>query len=190
VSSRRPRRRTTTSCSPTSRARTPPGPGRSPASAASRRWAVIGRARTDLSQRSAGRPGKAAWRWWHLSANIIVGTASADYIEARGGNDKIYARAGNDEIRAGKGADRAHGGAGNDDVVGGDGSDWLFAGCPGGTCSAGSNVIFGGSGNDVVGAGNGKYDNVNCSTGSADVAYVDSIDDWTSCEIRHIDGNE
>jgi Ca2+-binding RTX toxin-like protein len=123
------------------------------------------------------------------SANVIVGSASADYIEARGGNDQIDARGGADEIRAGTGADRAYGGTGKDEIVGGDGADWLFAGCPNGGCNAGSNVIFGGNGNDVVGADNGKYDNVNCSAGGGDVAYVDSIDDWTGCEIRHIDGN-
>ena len=107
----------------------------------------------------------------------------------RGGNDQINARAGGDQIRAGTGADRAYGSAGNDEVIGGDGNDWLFAGCPNGSCNAGSNVIFGGNGNDVIGADNGKYDDVNCSAGSGDVAYVDSSDDWAGCEYRHIDGN-
>ncbi|MGH3026964.1 MAG: hypothetical protein ACRDMW_00260 [Gaiellaceae bacterium] len=41
----------------------------------------------------------------------------------------------------------------------------------------------------MIGADNGNFDDINCAAGSGDVAFVDSRDDWTGCETRHIDGN-
>ncbi|MFT7473544.1 MAG: hypothetical protein ACI81L_000459 [Verrucomicrobiales bacterium] len=89
--------------------------------------------------------------------DVIIGTSTANFIDALAGDDlicglqgndiilggagrdQIYAGAGNDEIRGGPDADRIRGGAGNDVITGGEGWDWLF----------------GNSGRDQIGGGNG-----------------------------------
>lgn len=114
--------------------------------------------------------------------NVINGTWSADYIEARGGNDSVYGKGGSDDILCGNGHDECFGGQGADYVTGGAGNDRVYAGCNG-TCNAGANNnIFGGDGDDVIGADNNLYDKINCGPGYDHVWYDIGLDDVESCE--------
>lgn len=81
------------------------------------------------------------------NADILMGTAMADQIDAGGGDDIIDAGAGNDVIMGGSGDDR---------IVAGNGNDIVFAG-------AGDDVVFGGDGHDIIHgeAGNDRLDGGN-----------------------------
>ena len=74
--------------------------------------------------------------------DVILGTPTADIINALGGNDIICGEGGDDIINAGAGDDWIDGGAG-DDVIRGNG---------------GNDTIFGGVGNDEIRGGGGVDD--------------------------------
>jgi hypothetical protein len=80
--------------------------------------------------------------------DLICGLGGNDVIFGGGGKDTIYAGAGNDEIWGGALADRIRGGTGNDIVRGGDGWDWLFG-------NDGRDQVIGGNGVDRLRGGNG-----------------------------------
>ncbi|MCA1323196.1 calcium-binding protein [Herbaspirillum sp. alder98] len=64
----------------------------------------------------------------YASADWIEGRGGDDVIEGRGGNDLLYGGEGNDVLDGGAGHDALYGGAGNDRLVGGAGSDYYFFG--------------------------------------------------------------
>lgn len=61
-------------------------------------------------------------------SDTLVGTTSADAIDALGGDDTIYGQAGNDTLAGGAGNDRLLGDAGDDVLEGGSGNDELQGG--------------------------------------------------------------
>jgi len=71
------------------------------------------------------------------------GTNGADVILGTAGNDTINAGAGNDIVCGGAGNDTINGGAGNDMLFGQDGNDTINGG-------AGDDVLSGGAGNDTI----------------------------------------
>jgi len=105
------------------------------------------------------------------SADIMIGTEKADYIDARGGNDVVCGRGGDDVIYGGDGNDRLYGGDGRDILYGEDGRDILWGGLgddqkeyglqggPGGDWidgGPGSDRLVGGAGEDVLYGRNGN----------------------------------
>ena len=76
-------------------------------------------------------------------SNIIIGTASSDYIDNSYSttNDYLSGLAGNDTIFAG---------TGNDLIYGNQGDDTIFSGATPRTFSTGNDTIFGGQGDDVI----------------------------------------
>ena len=75
--------------------------------------------------------------------DLIVGTPSADTIDALGGHDRINAGDGNDNVDAGDGDDIVVAGNGDDTVFGEDGNDLIEGG-------EGSDCLDGGKGDDVI----------------------------------------
>jgi Ca2+-binding RTX toxin-like protein len=90
----------------------------------------------------------------------LTGTPQLDRIYGLGAEDTISGLGGNDDCYGGSGKDQVSCGGGNDRIDGGFGFDRLF----------------GGPGNDTISAADGFEDNVNCSTGDDDTAYVDNQD--------------
>ena len=96
----------------------------------------------------------------YSSAGHIVGAATDDYFEGRGGNDEIHGQGGDDHILGGDGNDllfgerRGAGGspdygiAGNDTLEGGAGDDYLSG-------DLGDDILVGGAGNDLINGGAG-----------------------------------
>jgi len=90
-------------------------------------------------------------------SNLLIGTNSADTINAGGGNDIAYGGSGDDIIRGeagddlllgASGNDLLNGGSGNDILIGNDGDDQLLGG-------AGSDILTGDAGNDQIDGGEG-----------------------------------
>jgi len=100
-------------------------------------------------------------------ADVILGTAGDDRIDARGGHDVICAGAGNDTIIAGLGKDVIFGGAGDDIISGGKGADtiWAQAGSDSVRGGNGADLIYGGPDNDVL-HGTGGNDRVEGGNGN------------------------
>src|SRR5688572_2466541 len=97
----------------------------------------------------------------------IIGSRTADTINALAGPDRIFAHAGNDTVGAGDGGDRVFAGAGSDTVDAGLGDDRVFAGRGDDSVDAGpgfdrvrgragNDTISGGEGFDVLRAGRGQ----------------------------------
>src|SRR4051812_19564317 len=60
--------------------------------------------------------------------NRLIGTRTADVIDAKGGNDHVRGRKGDDRVTSGLGDDHVRGGLGNDAITGDDGNDRLHGG--------------------------------------------------------------
>jgi serralysin len=99
-------------------------------------------------------------------ADIVVGTANGDLIDALGGNDRVDGNGGADTLRGGGGNDSLFGGDGNDHLNGGIGVDSLAGGIGNDTIvgdtgndslygSDGNDFLYGGAGNDILRGGNG-----------------------------------
>ena len=98
----------------------------------------------------------------------LAGSARNESIVGRAGANRLSGGAGGDVIRGGKGADAIRGGPGADVIRGGPGRD----------------MLMGGGGNDVVRSwGDGVADHVDCGSGNADRAIVDSADSTERCEV-------
>lgn len=80
--------------------------------------------------------------------DVICGLGGDDVINGGSGKDLVYAGAGNDEINGGSEADRIRGGPGDDIIRGGEGWDWLFG-------NAGRDRVLGGNGVDRLRGGLG-----------------------------------
>lgn len=80
--------------------------------------------------------------------DVICGLAGDDVINGGAGKDRVYAGAGNDVINGGSQADSIRGGAGDDIIRGGEGWDWLFG-------NAGRDRVLGGNGVDHLRGGLG-----------------------------------
>lgn len=104
------------------------------------------------------------------TAELLVGTEQADFIDARGGNDTvrglgrtdvIEGGTGSDVIEGEAGTDLLRGGPGRDLISGGSGSDLIFGGPWHDTITGGTegDFILGGLGNDVI-AGGSHYDSL------------------------------
>ena len=100
--------------------------------------------------------------------DVILGTPSADIIDARAGNDTICGGGGNDTINAGGGDDVIFGEAGNDVINASAGNDTVHGG-------AGDDTILAGSGNDLVFGGDGD-DVLFGQTGDDELRGQDGID--------------
>jgi Ca2+-binding RTX toxin-like protein len=146
-------------------------------------------------------------------ADVIVGDAQTNFIDAGTGNDAVYAGGGNDRVEgdstacerfdagAPGGADRLYGqsgddilfgcggnnmiygGSGSDSIIGKDGADRLF-----GIDQA--DAIYGGRGNDTIGGGRGR-DDLRGQEGN-DTFYArdrqaDRIVGWTGFDRAQID---
>ncbi len=80
--------------------------------------------------------------------DVICGLGGNDVINGGAGKDRVYAGAGNDVINGGSDADSIRGGAGDDIIRGGEGWDWLFG-------NAGRDRVLGGNGVDRLRGGPG-----------------------------------
>lgn len=80
--------------------------------------------------------------------DVIIGTPTANAINALGGNDVICGLGGDDVINGGPGFDKVFGGQGADTLTGGDGNDLLIGG-------GGNDRVEGGKGNDRIQGGDG-----------------------------------
>jgi len=80
--------------------------------------------------------------------DVICGLGGDDVINGGAGKDRVYAGAGNDVINGGPEGDSIRGGAGDDIIRGGDGWDWLFG-------NAGRDRVLGGKGVDHLRGGLG-----------------------------------
>ena len=101
--------------------------------------------------------------------DVILGTDSADLINALAGNDTICAGGGADIVNAGGGDDWVDGESGNDTVFGGGGVDIIFGG-------PGADTIDGGGGDDEI-YGQGGDDVLNGRTGLDIIDGGDGVDD-------------
>jgi Ca2+-binding RTX toxin-like protein len=81
--------------------------------------------------------------------DTLLGSAAANFIDARAGDDLVRGGAGNDTLLGGLGFDAVEGGDGNDSIRGGDGDDALGG-------DAGNDTIFGEAGNDGLAGGAGR----------------------------------
>ena len=108
--------------------------------------------------------------------NIIVGTASNEYLDGgagndtisgNGGNDNLDGEAGDDIISGGPQADRIFGATGNDTIYGNGGKDLLIGGLGNDLIYGGpsADTILGGGGNDTI-YGNGGKDSIDGGLGS------------------------
>ncbi len=80
--------------------------------------------------------------------DTIVGTESAETIDAGLGDDFVSAAGGDDTVYGGSGHDTLLGGNGNDTIDGSDGADWLLG-------EAGNDTLYGSVGNDRLSGGDG-----------------------------------
>lgn len=105
-------------------------------------------------------------------ADRIVGSASSDYVSARGGNDEVFGRGADDIVKGEGGSDEIYGHAGKDKLKGGPGGD----------------TIFGGVGNDILREGShtlandGAPDTLDCGDGMDAVYYTPGVDEIKDCE--------
>jgi len=83
-----------------------------------------------------------------MQSDYLVGGASRDIINAKGGNDVIEGQTGNDRLSGGGGHDLLMGGAGRDRLLGNRGRDSLFGG-------DGADKLLGGRGRDHLTGGDG-----------------------------------
>jgi Ca2+-binding RTX toxin-like protein len=101
------------------------------------------------------------------SANLILGTDTADAIDGSDGMDRISGAAGDDLIDAADGDDEARGDAGNDTINGGAANDhligqddddvlWGDTGDDTLNGSEGDDLLFGGAGDDALSGGLGN----------------------------------
>ncbi|MDX2300839.1 MAG: calcium-binding protein [Xanthomonadaceae bacterium] len=109
-------------------------------------------------------------------ADVLQGTAGADYINGLGGADRLYGKEGDDTLDGGAGNDWVYGDAGNDVLDGGEGSDVVYGGAGDDVLRGGAGVndyLSGDAGNDtyLVGAGDGNttISNYDVSAGRHDV---------------------
>jgi hypothetical protein len=87
----------------------------------------------------------------------LIGSDSADVVEAGEGDDDVDGGAGDDALDGGSGDDNLDGGAGADELDGGQGIDALDGGAGADELSGGGgdDVLDGGSGDDVLDGGQG-----------------------------------
>jgi Ca2+-binding RTX toxin-like protein len=94
----------------------------------------------------------ASWSWYAPTstlsqtgrdmAEVLLGVATRDIIEGRGGNDRIAGFTGDDSLGGGEGADQLYGNEGRDYLYGDGGADLLDGG-------AGADDMSGGMGTDT-----------------------------------------
>jgi Ca2+-binding RTX toxin-like protein len=117
----------------------------------------------------------------------VTGGFADDSIIGNGGKNTLRGGLGNDSLQGDAGNDSLYGDDGDDSLLGGDGDDRLYG-------SIGSDVLEGGAGVDTFAAGGGNdflYNNdgvaetVNCGSGNADDAEVDTgaTDTFVGCEL-------
>lgn len=115
------------------------------------------------------------------SHEVIVATANADYIHARGGDDTVYGEEGDDYIYGDGGVDRLYGGDGDDMIDTGEGPDLadggagkdIIYGRGSGSEVGGFDQLVGGSGNDLIVGGEG-IDKLSGGSGD-DIIYGDGL---------------
>lgn len=125
------------------------------------------------------------------SADVVVGTESADQLSGLAGNDILYGFGGNDTITGSAGDDSLYGGGGNDylhddsgtnalDGEAGDDILYLYDSALGGSLvgGAGNDELYGGSGNDSLQGGDGD-DYLDGSSGN------DTLDGGTGNDLLH-----
>ena len=109
------------------------------------------------------------------STDVIYGSQSNDYLQAKAETDLIYGGAGNDTIigndsanylNGGQNADFIYGAAGQDTVVGGSGNDSIDGG-------QGNDKLYGGNDNDTLNGGKGfGNDTIDGGSGIDTVSYL------------------
>jgi Ca2+-binding RTX toxin-like protein len=111
-------------------------------------------------------------------AQVIGGTAGADYLFGAGGNDTLGGGAGNDRLFGENENDTLNGGDANDILDGGLGNDTLNGG-------AGNDTLIGGAGTDALNGGLGN-DTYQLENGSDTVTDSGGIDLATSTVSRSL----
>ena len=137
------------------------------------------------------------------AVDVVLGSESADAINALAGDDKLFGIGGNDLLQGGDGDDLLFGGSGNDELWGGAGNDTFGSG----GADVGDDTFIGGIGNEsftgvagdgadayVFGAGWGndsiytlnadelRFDS---SLASSDVQFSRTLDDSNRLVIAH-----
>ncbi|MCC7411746.1 MAG: putative Ig domain-containing protein [Gammaproteobacteria bacterium] len=103
-------------------------------------------------------------------ATAFTGTDDAELVLGRAGGERIDAAAGDDVVRGGEGDDDLSGAAGNDVLYGEWGADWLRGG-------AGDDELAGGPGDDVLEGGSGDDRYALAACGGIDrIADTDGFD--------------
>jgi Ca2+-binding RTX toxin-like protein len=120
--------------------------------------------------------------------DVLRGTNSTDYINAKAGDDTVHGLRGWDFVNGGRGADKLYGNRSGDSLHGNSGADKLYGNLGGDYIEGGKgkDVLYGGDGNDLLVGGfdGGKRDKLYCGKGR-DEYYVDKSDYVApSCEVR------
>jgi len=136
-------------------------------------------------------------------ADVLRGSAVANYLSGEGGNDLLVGLQGNDTLSGGGGNDQMSGDEGDDDLYGGDGNDilqgytgndyidvgsgdntaWGYDGNDVIIGGSGRNTLYGNRGNDTIYGGSGNeriFGDGSTTTGGADVLYGGAGNDTLS----------
>lgn len=121
-----------------------------------------------------------------LSAGGAALGQTTQTIPCPGGDDSVCTgKNGDDTMDGTPGPDYMAGMAGNDTLNGLAGEDKIDALEPEGDTIGGVDTVSGGPGNDAIAANDGVKDQIDCGTGSKDIAYSDKgLDTVTNCEWR------